>query len=188
MRYILDDDGYVKYCSETEMTCENKSCTLYEGAIPSGYSSIKEWATKARITAYKIVDGNLVYDSTRNAEITAENNELAKTYSTSEKKIGTWTGGEALYRKVITTTKSFSNTTMTVAHGVTNMDRMFVENAYFYNASSGVSYPVSMVGYGGTYTDKTYIWVDRTNINIATNGGWGTGWEKVIILLYTKKG
>lgn len=184
MRYELKS-GYIY---KVFFGCHSGSCKLYSGTIPSGYDSLEDWADNANIRAYKIVNGNLTYDSAKDATLQKEYDELAKTYSTVEKKIGTWTDGKPLYRKVITTTKSFSNTTMTVAHGVTNMDRMFVENAYFYNASSGISYPVSMVGYGGTYTDKTYIWVDRTNINIATNGGWGTGWEKVITLLYTKEG
>lgn len=72
MRYILDDKGYVKYCSNTQMTCENKSCTEYKGSVPSGYATIEEWAVNANIRAYKIVSGNLTYDSAKDAELQKE--------------------------------------------------------------------------------------------------------------------
>jgi hypothetical protein len=62
MRYILDDRGYVQYCGDTNMSCDERNCTLYTGTIPDGYSSIEEWARTANIRAYKMVDGNLVYD------------------------------------------------------------------------------------------------------------------------------
>lgn len=74
MRYILDDKGYVKYCSNTYITCENKTCTPYEGTIPDGYETIEEWVQKANIRAYKIVSGNLTYDSAKDAELQNEYN------------------------------------------------------------------------------------------------------------------
>jgi hypothetical protein len=72
MRYILDDRGYVKYCSNTYITCENKTCTSYEGVLPEGYKTLEEWVQNANIRAYKIVSGNLVYDSAEDARLQQE--------------------------------------------------------------------------------------------------------------------
>jgi hypothetical protein len=72
MRYILDDNGYIYSVSCNPIECNNKGCTGYTGATPEGYDSIELWATTANIRAYKIVDGNLVYDEARAAALEAE--------------------------------------------------------------------------------------------------------------------
>jgi hypothetical protein len=72
MRYILDNEGYVKVCSKTEIVCESKTCTAYEGDVPEGYETIEEWVQNANINAYKVVDGQLVYDAAREAELEAK--------------------------------------------------------------------------------------------------------------------
>jgi hypothetical protein len=65
MRYILDNEGYVELCSKTHIECNGRGCTEYTGIIPAGYNSLEEWAANANIRAYKVVDGNLVYDFAR---------------------------------------------------------------------------------------------------------------------------
>jgi hypothetical protein len=72
MRYILDDNGYIYSVSCNPIECNNKGCTGYTGAVPEGYDTIELWATTANIRAYKIVDGNLVYDEAKAAELEAE--------------------------------------------------------------------------------------------------------------------
>ena len=72
MRYILDDLGYIEEVGSYEMTCNNKTCTEYTGTIPEGYDSLEEWAINANIRAYKIVDGNLTYDSDRDTALQEE--------------------------------------------------------------------------------------------------------------------
>ena len=79
MRYILDDRGYVKYCSNTYITCENKTCTPYEGTMPEGYETIEEWVQNANIRAYKIADGNLVFDAEEDARLQEEYKKDGKT-------------------------------------------------------------------------------------------------------------
>ena len=69
MRYILDNEGYVKVCSKTEIVCESKTCTAYEGDVPEGYETIEEWVQNANINAYKVVDGQLVYDADKDEEL-----------------------------------------------------------------------------------------------------------------------
>lgn len=71
MRYILDDEGYVSLCSDREISCENKTCTAYEGDVPEGYETIEEWVLNANINAYKVLEGQLVYDADKDAELQA---------------------------------------------------------------------------------------------------------------------
>ena len=83
MLYILDNNCYVELCSKTRIECNGRGCTEYTGTIPAGYSSIEEWAANANIRAYKVVDGNLVYDPDRDSDLQkeyereAEDNTLA---------------------------------------------------------------------------------------------------------------
>lgn len=66
MRYELDSNGYI---SNIYFGCASGTCAGYQGAIPSGYDSLEDWAENANIKAYKIVNGNLVYDAQRDAEL-----------------------------------------------------------------------------------------------------------------------
>lgn len=86
MRYILDSSGYIESVSCSHIECNNKGCTQYTGSVPSGYSSLQEWATTANIRAYKISSGNLVYDATRAAELEAELNNGYKAVMGKTKK------------------------------------------------------------------------------------------------------
>lgn len=66
MRYELDENDYVL---SVFFGCSSGYCTGYEGEIPSGYSTIEEWALNANIRAYKMIEGNLVFDEARNKEL-----------------------------------------------------------------------------------------------------------------------
>lgn len=70
MRYTLNDAGYIETISFLHVVeCNNKTCTEYIGTIPEGYSSLAEWSENAVIQAYKIVDGNLVYDADKENQL-----------------------------------------------------------------------------------------------------------------------
>lgn len=66
MRYDIDANNYI---TNVYFNCNSGTCTEYTGSIPDGYTSIEEWASNSNILAYKIVDGNLVYDSAKDAEL-----------------------------------------------------------------------------------------------------------------------
>lgn len=113
MRYILDNTGYVEeVVFGAVVICNNKSCTEYIGSIPEGYTSLEEWADTANIRAYKIVSGNLVYDSTRDAELQA----LWKTESTNNTY-------EVVGNKVVTIDSGSTNTQYASAKAVYNSTR-----------------------------------------------------------------
>ena len=70
MRYILDNNGYIEeIIFGGTIVCNNNSCTEYIGNVPTGYSSLMEWADNANIRAYTIIDNNLVYDSAKDIEL-----------------------------------------------------------------------------------------------------------------------
>lgn len=71
MRYELDNEGYIK---NVFFNCYTGQCSLYEGNIPSGYNSLEEWSENANIQAYKIEEGNLVYDEVREEQLNEEYN------------------------------------------------------------------------------------------------------------------
>ena len=120
MRYILNDSGYIEAVSFNNLLeCQNKTCTEYTGTIPTGYESLAEWSENANINAYKIVDGNLIYDSNEDTRLQAlwESQKASSTsgetntnnYSTEEQVVGTWEDGKPIYRKAVIGTTSFDS-------------------------------------------------------------------------------
>ena len=72
LRYILDKDGYVCHASLGGLIiCDLGECTEYKGDIPEGYDTIEEWYDEEieKLNAWKIVDGNLVYDENKAKEL-----------------------------------------------------------------------------------------------------------------------
>ena len=47
------------------------------------------------------------------------------------------------------------------------------------------SYSLPLIGYNGNTTDKIYVKTNRNSI-IIYGSGWGTTWNKVVGILYTK--
>ena len=70
MRYELNDDGYIL---NVYFGCYTGTCIGYEGDIPSGYDTLIEWhdtqIIENKLNAWKIVDGNLVFDEARYNEL-----------------------------------------------------------------------------------------------------------------------
>ncbi len=83
MRYELEN-GYI---SKVFFGCSSGKCTLYKGDIPSGYDSLEKWADNANIRAYKISNGNLVYDANRDATLKSEWANMNR-YRTALGKVG----------------------------------------------------------------------------------------------------
>lgn len=135
------------------------------------------------------LDNNLILRS----ENTEYNDDTLKStldnrfnYSTKEQKIGKWIDGKPLYRKVLSFNTTINSDAMyTEKHNINNVDFIWVSKAYFVS-SGGVSIQLPEVGIYGTLEEKSYVYVDRETIYIYSNGGWSTGWSKIIILEYTK--
>ena len=152
MRYILDSEGYIHSASCSHIECDTTG-TEYTGAVPEGYDSLEIWATTANIRAYKIVDGQLVYDANRAAALEAEWNQCESlldalfyksgdTYKTTQQAIytgGTVTGGTKSLNFTITVPKSLKNITNVTIKNMTLLIRT-TAGAYLNNASGGIKY------------------------------------------------
>lgn len=76
LRYILDKDGYVFHASLGGLIiCDLGECIEYTGEIPDGYDDLFKWydetVSNNSLNAWKIVDGNLVYDEKRYNDLQA---------------------------------------------------------------------------------------------------------------------
>lgn len=72
MRYILNSEGYIyDIAFGTEIECDLGTCTLYTGEVPTGYSTLEEWLDGEidKLNAWKIVEGNLVFDNAKYLEL-----------------------------------------------------------------------------------------------------------------------
>lgn len=72
LRYILDKNGYVCHASIGGLViCDLGECTEYKGEIPDGYETIEEWydGEIEKLNAWKIIDGNLVFDENKYNEL-----------------------------------------------------------------------------------------------------------------------
>ena len=178
MRYIIDDRGYVKYCSNNYITCENKTCTSYEGTIPDGYETIEEWVQNANIRAYKIVAGNLVFDAEEDARLQEEYNECTEIH----------------HSKVIKTTETIEgNKVLSIDTGISDADKIWIDcsNSYMYNNNNTVSggrlcYPIPFNVAPSETSTYVVCRMNGTKIELLSNGGWNHLWTKVIIIRYTK--
>lgn len=77
MRYILTSDGYIDEISfDNIIECKDNTCTKYTGTIPDGYTSLVEWhkteCLNNRLNAWKIVDGNLVFDENKYSDLQSQ--------------------------------------------------------------------------------------------------------------------
>lgn len=105
-------------------------------------------------------------------------------YATNE-----YIDGKRVYEKIVKTTTIINGgETTTVAHGITGANKIWVDlsNSYFRATSNNMSYPLPMLYYNAPTVEGIQIFVDLTNINFISAGGWATTWEKVVRLKYTK--
>lgn len=109
--------------------------------------------------------------------------------STTEQDTGmTWIDNKKIYRKVFKITAPLESTsTLSFAHGITNINRIWIANSFLYDTGSKKSYPLPINQYdGNTKYDRLGVKVDNTNITFLCETGWGNAWEKYVILEYTK--
>lgn len=149
-------------------------------------------ATQSAGVVATVVD-NLNSNSSTNAlsakqgKILNETINDKSTYSTSETVVGTWIDGKPLYRKVITTTNTISNDTV-IAHGISNVNLIYIKNAFMFNPSGQISWqlPIDLYGTTETSTDRVGVAVGTNNIIFKCDTSWGNAWTKYVVLEYTK--
>lgn len=130
MRYILDDLGYVQAVTFSgTIECDNKSCTEYVGTIPTGYTSLEEWADNANIRAYSIVSNNLTYNEARDTELQAEWEEQ------NSPQVQLWTGSS---KAPTITVENFKAYTYFVLYVGSSSSTLFTPIPVHYVHGSGI--------------------------------------------------
>ena len=99
--------------------------------------------------------------------------------------------GKRVYAKklVFTTELPESETTTVIAHDITGITDIWIDmgNSYFKDAGTTmVRYPLPILCYFGDFSDRVYITCDKFNLYFYHDTRWGTAWEKIILVKYTK--
>ena len=102
-------------------------------------------------------------------------------YSTNEQVIGTWIDGRKLYQKTVATGALPNNTTKSIAHGVSNIEK--VVNAFGYFKKSTLE---TSMFFNHPYTSFINVTVDFTNIIIKSNTNVTTYDESYVTIQYVK--
>ena len=102
-----------------------------------------------------------------------------------------YVNGKRVYAKRFTNIGLAANTLVQLKHSLTNCSEIWVDmtNSYVRSTNTdGRCFPLVQVYYTSTSSNSFFqVYVDDTNINLMSNGGWGTGWKISIVLKYTKK-
>ena len=139
MRYILNDSGYIQAVSFNNLLeCQNKTCTEYTGSVPTGYENLAIWSETANINAYKIVDGNLTYDSEEDAR-------LQSLWASQES--GSVNDAEILNTKSTSTTDTYS---CSYINGTTDVLKTYPVGSVY--MSENDTSPASL--FGGTWVKR----------------------------------
>ena len=107
-------------------------------------------------------------------------------YSTSETIIGKWIDNKTIYRKVIDLGYMPNNTTLTVNHNITNLDRIINAYGYSLRSSDGDVLPIPYV----TFNEKNFgginYFITASYIAITTRND-RSNFYAYMVLEYTKK-
>ena len=123
---------------------------------------------------------NSYSSSTTNSYSCAYENGL-RTYSTTEKRIGTWIDNKPLYSKVIYDTTSRSAGNYNISHGITNYNEIISYKVMCYQSSTTIHDGSSTSALSGSERITSYF--NDTNISIRTS--WAIV-KTIIIIEYTK--
>lgn len=99
--------------------------------------------------------------------------------------------GKRVYAKkiVVTTTLTGGEKVTTIPHGIEGATDLWIDMGNSYMKSVGatkIRCPLPVLGYYGNYEDRVYVMCDNTNLYFYHDTGWGTAWEKIILVKYTK--
>lgn len=121
-----------------------------------------------------------------NGQVPIHLNQFDKSnlYSTTEKMIGQFLDGKPLYQKTVNFGTLPNNTTKTVAHGISNIDKV-ISIQGFANDSANNSIPIPYVTTSDAAAYSILMFREGSNIRIDAKTNWST-YNAYIILEYTK--
>ena len=114
----------------------------------------------------------------------AQNVKATVDYSTEEHPIGTWIDGSTLYEKTIDFGSLPNNTSKSVAHGISNISRIYQIDGIAVE-TSGNTYKNIPFTVHNTTTGNISMYVDHTNVYIQTSND-QRAYNGYVTLRYTK--
>ena len=103
-------------------------------------------------------------------------------YSYDETPIGTWVGGETIYRKVVSCGTLPNNNIKTVASGISNLNEVISISGISYSPSSNCWSPIPYAS-----SSNGTVFMSGATINIRTDGNVSSYTKTYVIIEYTKK-
>lgn len=105
-------------------------------------------------------------------------------------KTNEFLGDKRIYRKRVIFYTSINNDVITVPHGISDYDYMWIDTANSFLFAKSEGYYRSMPITGDMYMSPTNVekinaMIDGDNIVFIANSGWGTGWYKAITIKFT---
>jgi hypothetical protein len=145
---------------------------------PTDWQNLPNTTTPVNRNNLKKIEDELETLDTEKANV---NN--VKIYSTNERKIGTWMGKPAYGKVIITSEYIAPNSTINVAHNISNLGIAFKHDATIYYNGSSIPVPSH---YEEQNNNLIVQEINSTNIKVTTyNESWGN-YTLYIILEYTK--
>lgn len=143
---------------------------------------LKKGQTITITTSYE--SSYAVYAIQMGSEVTFLSEYASACYDTNEREVGCWTDGKPLYQKTIDCGALPNNTTKNVNHNVSDVETIFIVNAFGIN-SSKESYPIPFA-HRSTTGNQIQISVDSTKITLGTGGSLWTSLNGFVTIRYTK--
>jgi hypothetical protein len=106
------------------------------------------------------------------------------TYSSAEQEVGTWTDGNAVYRKTFHVNSIGSGSTVSVPHSVTGLQKVIKIEGTMLSAISGQYWPIPMYWDNTTFTA---VRADTTNIYLNASAGQSVANSSADITIYYTK-
>lgn len=97
--------------------------------------------------------------------------------------------GYRVYKKRFSFTNQITaQDRLTIAHGITNINEIWVDNSesYIQNVGDHLTFSFPLVLYTAFQVDAVQPYCDFNNLYIISQTTWGTNWKKTIVLKYTK--
>ena len=113
-----------------------------------------------------------------------EGDGAGEVYSTDERVVGKWIGGETIYQKTVNCGTLPNNTTKSVAHGISNLSHII--RSVGWTEGDGLKSPLPYVAPSSDLSYSVSIRADTTNIIIQTSGDLSSFTTSYVTLQYTK--
>lgn len=173
---------------ERDSNTLNGLVQAYVSGLGNSYTTSSD-RNKIRITNSAVnFSGYTVYITAQYTKTTDSANSFnygdPNEYSTTEKIVGTWVDGKTLYQKTISCGALPNNTVKSVAHNISNLNKVIEISGYSVNpnASPKTYTPINVSNqYWSIYTSVT-----PTNIQILTNSDLSGQTETYVTIKYTK--